>query len=77
MSEQDPAAHRAANDNPAPQRSPGWVPSHPDAAPAPGAGAERTALAMLRCGRSFAEACESSGVGLPRLLALWLTRPTH
>lgn len=34
-------------------------------------GPERTALAMLRCGRNFAEASESSGVAVARLLALW------
>lgn len=34
-------------------------------------GPERTALAMLRCGRSFAEAAHSSGVPVERLLELW------
>jgi hypothetical protein len=38
---------------------------------------EKTALALLRCGRSFAEAAESSAVGLDRIVALWrnLQRP--
>jgi hypothetical protein len=35
---------------------------------------ERTALAILRCGRSFAEAAETSGVPLARLMTLWRER---
>jgi hypothetical protein len=39
-------------------------------------GDERTALAILRCGRSFTEAAEASGVPLERLMNLWRER-TH
>lgn len=44
----------------------------PKRAPAPPLStAERTALGMLRCGRSFMEAAESSGVRVERVMALW------
>ena len=38
---------------------------------APLTGPESTALALLRCGRSFAEAADSSGVDADRMLTLW------
>ena len=36
--------------------------------------AERTGLALLHCGASFAEAEASTGVRAERLLQLWLAR---
>jgi hypothetical protein len=33
--------------------------------------AEKTAVGMLRCGRSFAEAAESSGLSVTRVMTVW------
>ena len=46
----------------------------PEAAQTPppaAAVAERTALAMLRCGVSFMDAAQSSGLPVKRVMALW------
>jgi hypothetical protein len=64
-------APQAANENYPPKLAdPGWPAPEPDIS-------EKTALALLRCGRSFAEAAESSAVGLDRIVSLWrnLQRP--
>jgi hypothetical protein len=47
------------------------VTAPPETAARPPAVAEGMALAMLRSGRSFMEAAESSGVPVERVMALW------
>ncbi|RAK60741.1 hypothetical protein DJ021_13450 [Phenylobacterium hankyongense] len=66
------AALTAANEN-RPRRVAAGLPEPPPELDL----SEKTALALLRCGRSFAEAAESSAVGLDRLVSLWrkLGRP--
>lgn len=66
----------AANENRKPSGS--GKPNTPSgSAEAPLGGAERTALALLRCGRSFAEAAESSGVSVGRAFELWTSHQSR